>query len=274
MAINSILHPTDFSDLSGAAFAHALRIALAGRSQLHLLHVEPHDICGAQAFPRVRQLLVQWGFAGEDDPPWVIANRLGIEVDTTLLKGQEPTRGILDFLRDSPSHLTVLATRGRHGLEHWLNGSVSEIVARHSAAPTLFIVPGATGFVSQINGEVKLRRALVPIDFSPRADKAIKTIALMGRLLTGAEIVLHFLHVGHTAPSISASPASPTRAMQVMLRSGNVVDTIIDVAIEFEVDFIGMPTAGHRNILDVFRGSTTERVIRRAPCPVIAIPAA
>jgi hypothetical protein len=52
----------------------------------------------------------------------------------------------------------------------WLNGSVSEIVARHSAAPTLFITPGATGFVSQINGEVKLRRALVPIDFSPRAD--------------------------------------------------------------------------------------------------------
>jgi hypothetical protein len=43
-------------------------------------------------------------------------------------------------------------------------------LTRHSAAPTLFIVPGATGFVSQINGEVKLRRALVPIDFSPRAD--------------------------------------------------------------------------------------------------------
>jgi nucleotide-binding universal stress UspA family protein len=35
-----------------------------------------------------------------------------------------------------------------------------------------------------------------------------------------------------------------------------------------------MPTAGHRNILDIFRGSTTERVIRHAPCPVIAVPAA
>ena len=167
----------------------------------------------------------------------------------------------------------MLATRGRDGLECWLNGSVSEIVARHSAAPTLFIAPGATGFVSQINGEVKLRRALVPIDFSPRADKAIKTVALMGRLLTGAEIMLHFLHVGRTAPALSASAASSARATQVMVRSGNVLNTIIDVAIEFEVDFIGMPTAGHRNILDVFRGSTTERVIRHAPCPVIAIPA-
>ena len=42
----------------------------------------------------------------------------------------------------------VLATGGRHGVDGWLNGSVSEIVARHSAGPTLFIAPGATGFVS------------------------------------------------------------------------------------------------------------------------------
>ncbi|HEY7242876.1 MAG TPA: universal stress protein [Xanthobacteraceae bacterium] len=273
MAIRSILHPTDFSELSGVAFAHALRIALAGRSKLHLLHVEPHEIAGAQAFPHVRKLLMQWGLAEEDDPPWVVASRLGIEVDTTLLKGQEPAPGIVGFLRDSPSHLIVLATRGRDGLEQWLNGSVSEIVARHSAAPTLFIAPGARGFVSPVTGDLKLRRALIPIDFSPRADKAINTVALMGRLLTGAEIVLHFLHVGRTAPSLAAA-ASSSPAPEAMLRSGNVVSTIIDVAIEFDVDFIGMPTAGHRNILDIFRGSTTERVIRHAPCPVIAVPAA
>jgi len=274
MAIRSILHPTDFSELSGVAFAHALRIALAARSKLHLLHVEPHNVGGTQAFPHVRQLLAQWGLAREDDPPWVVASRLGIEVDTTLLKGQEPTQGILGFLRESPSHLTVLATRGGDGLEHWLNGSVSEIVARHSAAPTLFIAPGARSFVSQITGEIKLRRALVPIDFSPRADKAIKTATLLGRLLTGAEIALHLIHIGRTAPPISAGATGTARAPEVMLRSGSVVNTIIDVAIEFDVDFIGMATAGHRNILDVFRGSTTERVIRHAPCPVIAIPAA
>ena len=203
MALRSILHPTDFSDLSGVAFAHALRIALAARSKLHLLHVLPHETGGALAFPHVRQLLVQWGLSGEDDPPWLIAQRLGIEVDTTLLKGQEPTQGILGFLRDSPSDLIVLATHGRDGLEHWLNGSVSEIVARHSAAPTLFIAPGARGFVTQVTGESKLRRALVPIDFSPHPEKAIKTVQLIGRMLTGTEIVLHLLHIGRTAPSIS-----------------------------------------------------------------------
>jgi hypothetical protein len=34
-----------------------------------------------------------------------------------------------------------------------------------------------------------------------------------------------------------------------------------------------MPTAGHQGFLDVLRGSTSERVLRHAPCPVLSIPA-
>jgi nucleotide-binding universal stress UspA family protein len=115
---------------------------------------------------------------------------------------------------------------------------------------------------------------LVPIDFSPHPDKAIKTVQLIGRMFTGTEIVLHLLHIGRTAPSISTEATGSSRTPEVILRSGNVVNTIIDVAIEFDVDFISMSTAGHRNVLDVFRGSTTERVIHHAPCPVLAVPAA
>ena len=50
-SIRSIVHPTDFSDLSAAAFAHALRIALATRSKLHLVHVSQYDAHEALAFP-------------------------------------------------------------------------------------------------------------------------------------------------------------------------------------------------------------------------------
>ena len=50
----------------------------------------------------------------------------------------------------------------------------------------------------------------------------------------------------------------------VTLRSGNVVNTIVDTAIELDVDLIGMPTAGHHGVFDALRGSTTERVLRGA----------
>jgi nucleotide-binding universal stress UspA family protein len=218
-SIRSIVHPTDFSDLSAAAFAHALRIALAARCRLHLLHVSQYDAAEALAFPHAQRLLAQWGLSEEDDPPWVVASKLGIEVDNIRLKLQEPTRAIVDFLNENDSDLLVVATHGRDGIAHWLQGSVAEAVFRRSAIPTLFIAPGSRGFVDQVSGDVKLRRALVP----------------------------------------------------VMLRSGNVVDAIVQAALEFEVDIIAMPTAGHHGVLDALRGSTTERVIRHAPCPVLAL---
>jgi nucleotide-binding universal stress UspA family protein len=34
-----------------------------------------------------------------------------------------------------------------------------------------------------------------------------------------------------------------------------------------------MATEGHEGILDALRGSVTEQVVRRAPCPVLAVPA-
>src|SRR6516162_6521196 len=233
-AIRSIVHPTDFSDLSAAAFAHALRIALAARSKLHLLHVSQYDAAEALAFPQARRLLAQWGLSDENDPPWMIASKLGIEVNNISIKLQEPTQAIVDFLSEHGIDLVVLATHGRDGVSHWLQGSVAEGVFRRSAIPTLFIAPGARGFVDQVSGDVKLKRVLVPIDVSPPPGRVIEAVQRFARLLTGANIAVDLLHV----------------------------------------DFIGMPTAGHHGVLDALRGSTTERVIRHAPCPVFALSAA
>jgi nucleotide-binding universal stress UspA family protein len=43
---------------------------------------------------------------------------------------------------------------------------------------------------------------------------------------------------------------------------------------EREIGLIVIATAGREGILDALRGSVTEQVLRRAPCPVLAAPAA
>jgi len=43
---------------------------------------------------------------------------------------------------------------------------------------------------------------------------------------------------------------------------------------EHDVDLLAMTTSGHDGFLDVLRGSTTERVLHRAPCPVLSVHAA
>lgn len=54
--------PTDFSRGDDGAFAHAVRIALAFRSELHLLHVGTLGEATDWAdFPGVRDRLIRWG---------------------------------------------------------------------------------------------------------------------------------------------------------------------------------------------------------------------
>jgi nucleotide-binding universal stress UspA family protein len=65
------------------------------------------------------------------------------------------------------------------------------------------------------------------------------------------------------------SPFTVTRSA----RPGSVVDEILAAAAESQANLIVMATAGHQGFLDALRGSTTERVLRHAPCPVLAVPA-
>jgi nucleotide-binding universal stress UspA family protein len=82
---------------------------------------------------------------------------------------------------------------------------------------------------------------------------------------------MHLLHVGKTAPVLHNSSSDDAGGLPVLFRLGNIVKSIIDAAVEFEIDMIVMPTAGHQGVLDALRGSTTERVLRHAPCPLLAI---
>jgi len=53
--------------------------------------------------------------------------------------------------------------------------------------------------------------------------------------------------------------------------SRRIMETILRAAREQGTDMIVMPTAGHHGFIDALRGSTTERVSRQAPCPVLAV---
>jgi hypothetical protein len=108
---------------------------------------------------------------------------------------------------------------------------------------------------------------LLEADHSPVPYRAIETARNFPHALTGVDIKMGLLHVGRTAPAIH----DPNNS--IMLRYGNVVQTIVDAAVEYDVDFICMPTAGHHGLLDAMRGSTTERVLRHTPCPLLAISA-
>ena len=268
-----IVHPTDFSAASDVAFGHALKLALVSGAELDLLHVSrQRNRIGWEAFPGVRATLERWGIPqpdGASAPP----GHAGLLVGKIVGVDSDPVRSVVGYVGEHPTDLVVLATHQRDGIERWLHAATAEPIARRSHEMTLFIPPGAGGFVSAETGAVTLRRILVPVDRTPAPQPAVDaTAALLGGVgCAEASIVL--LHVGPEAnlPAVK-TPLGGGCRWEWTVREGEPVDGIRDVAAELAAELIVMTTQGHRGLTDALRGSTTERVIRRARCPVLAVP--
>jgi nucleotide-binding universal stress UspA family protein len=276
--VKFVVHPTDFSPASERAFAHALAIALLRQTRLALLHVGKDDRVKWNEFPQVRATLERWNLLQPDSAQQDVVEELGLRVSKNLLQGS-PVDALLSYLDREPADLLVVATEGREGLARWMHGSVAETIARRSKTMTLFVPSHATrGFVLPADGSLSLSNVLVPIDRSPNPAAAIE-FARRVAAIAGDEdeesVTITLLHVGpeNGMPHIpSASGQRP--AFTRMVRDGDPVEQILAAADEVQADLIVMPTAGRAGVFDVLRGSTTERVLRRAPCPVLAVPAA
>jgi nucleotide-binding universal stress UspA family protein len=265
-SFQNIVLPTDFSDASASAFAHALRIVLATKGKLNLVHVA-ESASFDDGFPHIRRALALWKLMDENDPPAAVS-KLGIKAAKITLEREAPLAGLLRFLDDHPTDLIVVATHGRDGIAHWLQGSIAESLSRTARVPTLFIPTKARGFVDEWNGQLHLSRILMPIDYSPSPTEALDTVRIFIRSLNQPAAHIELMHVGDVAPPASEDGV----VLPVTLRGGDPVSAILTAAKEEEVNLIAMPTAGHHGFLDALRGSTTERVLRHSTCPVLAVP--
>ena len=224
------------------------------------------------AFPGVRRTLARWGVLPEGSVPSDVGAKLGIHLAKISAHERDPVRAIVRFADDRKSDLIVLATHGRDGLPRWLRGSVAEPAARKADIPTLFLPPEAGGFVDENSGGVQLRNVLIPIDHRPRPQAAVREAERLCRTLAASDVTLHLLHIGEQGDMPAVGTEGPLKVTR-STRAGNVIEEILGAAAECQANLIAMATAGHHGFLDALRGSTTERVLRHAPCPVLAVPA-
>jgi nucleotide-binding universal stress UspA family protein len=267
--VKSVFHPSDFSRSSELAFAHALAIALIRETELVILHARRGAQEDWSKFPAVRETLARWQVLEPGSHPFEVFQKLGIAVTKVSTRG-DPMRASMRQIHKQNPDLVVLATRGRQGLPLWLKPSVAQTIARKTHAMTLFVPGGCRGIVS-VDGVIRLRRILIPIDHQPDAQEAVIRAVRAAEAFGDESVEVMILHVnGDELPSFSR-PKSQVCVWKSLRRKGNVVKAILDGA--EEADLIVMATEGRHGVFDAMRGSITERVVRGAPCPVLAVPA-
>lgn len=265
--MKAIAHPTDFSPASVAAFEHALRLAVEFRAGLDMLHVKaPASPSGWDEFPHVRETLERWRLLPERAERADIERTLGIAVRKVEIGDRAAEHGVAGFLARHRPDLVVLASHGAAGIEG-LAGSVSEAIARQTHLPTLFLRQGARPFVDGATGTLRLRSILFGVAAEPSPQGAVATL---GRLIGRHAAATRFVHVGERPMKIAGFDGAP---LTVEATPGPVVETLLAEAERHDADLLVLATEGRHDFLDALRGSTTERVLHRAHCPVLALPA-
>lgn len=273
--VASVLHPTDFSPASNRAFAHALAIALIRQTEFTILHVDAENGSDVKwtEFPPVRKTMEKWGLLEAGSPRSAVFDEFRTRVTKVAVPSRFPVFATTTFVDHHPTDLLVLATEGREGLSRWFKRSDAEAMARWTKTMTLF-VPGDAerGLVSLENGDLTLKNILVPVDAEPNCAAAVEFSRRVAEVLGDDNVNITLLHVGdHPVPTPPLVEGTGWSWLTEDVQ-GEPVAEILSAADRHAADLIVMATAGHEGVLDALRGSTTEQVLRRARCPLLAVP--
>ncbi|HLE45096.1 MAG TPA: universal stress protein, partial [Methylomirabilota bacterium] len=141
-AIRRILHATDFSRASRAAFQRAVELARANRAELTLVHVFTPPLVYAPdgyALPQAYQEMldsVRSQAQKQLDKLLAKARAAGVRARGLLLEGVPHDR-IVRAAKSRRADLVVIGTHGRTGLARLFLGSVAGRVVAAASCPVL-----------------------------------------------------------------------------------------------------------------------------------------
>ena len=143
---------------------------------------------------------------------------------------------------------------------------------------------------------IEIKKILFPTDFSEYSQHALRYAAALAESFKAKLYVMHacehpFIGAGMEAyhfsvPEFSAEVqeqekktleqiTEELRAQKIDAESlfviGKAYLEIVKCAKELEVDVITLATHGHKGISHFVFGSTAEKVVRLAPCPVLTV---
>lgn len=265
-----ILLATDLTEVSRHALTQAVRIARRDRAELHVIHVEElHK--GARADDAA------------DDALGILEVPSDLNAVRRSVRSVSAAPAILDYAHEQGIDLIVVGSHGHSRASHWFLGSVAQEVVRGASGPVL-VVGRHAGHVPESGSP----RVLAAIDFSEASEAALRAAAKIAGETGATLLVMHAIDTTNMPPYFMLDVEAARRdevehlLQEVLARSGLPADTqtvicdgradtrIVETARDHGVGLIVTGATGHGVVERLLVGSVTERVLRSAPCPVLA----
>ena len=141
--IRTILHPSDFSPASRAAFGKALELAKQNRARVIIAHVlapilpVADGYVAPQTYAQMEAASRKYG-KKQLDALIGRAKRAGVRARGVLLDGVASDR-IVRAAKAHHADIIVMGTHGRTGLARFFVGSVASRVVGHTSCPVLTV---------------------------------------------------------------------------------------------------------------------------------------
>jgi nucleotide-binding universal stress UspA family protein len=291
-----ILCATDFSDFSNHTINYGVALAREFGSRLiicHVIDLSSVAIYGEFQLDPVGQQNRIIEDAG--DQLEALAGDQSLDWEPMITVGK-PADEIVRAVEEKNIDLVISATRGRTGLKRLILGSVTERMMLTLPCPLLVLRSPGHELVSTTDQSIKLQKILVGCDFSPDSDQAFNHGLSLAQEF---EAELHLANVIETPsqPNLLKSESAaagdiqedyrnllsqklkdlvPEEARnwctpQTRILEGQPYEELAKYAESNDIDMIVMGIRGHGLMKTLFLGSTTDRVVRRAPCPVLSV---
>jgi nucleotide-binding universal stress UspA family protein len=297
-----VVVPVDFSPRANRALRTAEALARRTGASLVVVHVAepiayPTDLGYAPVIPGEVEAELQSGARQRLEEIVAGLRGRGLAAEALFRTGR-PFSEIAEAARATGADLVVLTTHGFTGLKHVLLGSTAERVLRHASCPVWVLRdPGSEGDPPSANDGIGLRRVLVPVDFSDCSARALAYATGVARQFDASLELLHVTELPFLDPTMAevdthaleegARQSAQAQLDKVLadLKAGGTAATgrlvsgapwheITEQARREATDLIVVGTHGYTGLKHVLLGSTAERVVRHAPCPVLVVRAA
>ncbi|MGD8388426.1 MAG: universal stress protein [Desulfobacteraceae bacterium] len=293
--IRRILCTTDFSVCSGDTVPYAAAMAKEYGAELFVCHVV--DLPPASSFGET--LLdpeVYWADSLREAGERMETLMQGVPVAwEPLVLGGSVAESVARIAEEKEVDLVVTATHGRSGLQRLFLGSVSEKLMRILPCPLLVTRSPEPETPRQVNEPIRFDRILVGCDFSPDSELAFRHALSLAQEFQSE---IHMAHVIEpqayrdlTHPSASSDEARsglrdeleeklyamiPGEALnwcepRTVLLAGQPYEELVKYAVLHKLDLMTLGFRGRGLVETLLVGSTTARVVRQAPCPVLSV---